>query len=392
MTGFTTFCTSGSHPLVVVLDCSKAFDLCKFDKLFSLLLQKGLPPIIIRTFMHMYEEQCAWVRWGNARSVRFPIVNGTRQGSIASPTFWSVYMDPLLKKLRRLGVGCHVGNVFLGVMAYADDLVLVAPNRAAAVQMLGVCEAWAEDCNVHFSTDMDPSKSKSKVIFMCGQRKDLSKPAPVTLCGRPLPYVQSATHLGHELHESGNMEFDTRVKRTQFISNSFEVREVFSFASPPEVLGALKTYTCSFYGSNLWDLGGVMACQVYNSWWTSMKLAWEVPRATRRYLAQQVLSCGLSSVRVDILSKFVGFFQSLRDSPCPEVSFLASLVGRDIRSITGKNLRLVARESSLNPWVVTPSTIKKVFKEKEENILVPPDDHWRLSYLDLLLEQRQNAH
>ena len=135
-----------------------------------------------------------------------------------------------------------------------------------------------------------------------------------------------------------------------------------------------------------------MACQVYNSWWTSMKLAWEVPRATRRYLAQHVLSCGLSSVRVDILSKFVGFFQSLRGSPCPEVSFLASLVGRDIRSITGKNLRLVARESSLNPWVVTSSTIKKVLKEKEENILVPPDDHWRLSYLDLLLEQRQNAH
>ena len=222
----------GSHPLVVVLDCSKAFDLCKFDKLFSLLLQKGLPPVIIRAFMYMYEEQYAWVRWGAARSVRFPIVNGTRQGSIASPTFWSVYMDPLLKQLRRLGVGCHVGNVFLGVMAYADDLVLIAPNRAAAVQMLGACEAWAEDYNVHFSTDMDPSKSKSKVIYMCGQRKDLCKPAPVTLCGRPLPYVQSATHLGHELHESGNMEYDTRVKRAQFISNSLEVREVFSFALP----------------------------------------------------------------------------------------------------------------------------------------------------------------
>ena len=50
-------------------------------------------------------------------------------------------------------------------MAYADDLVLVAPNRAAAVQMLGVCEAWAGESNVHFSTDDDPKKSKSKVIF-----------------------------------------------------------------------------------------------------------------------------------------------------------------------------------------------------------------------------------
>jgi hypothetical protein len=157
----------GSHPLVVFLDCSKAFDLCKFDKLFTSILDKGMPPIIVRVLMHIYEEQYAWVRWGRARSSRFPISNGTRQGSIASPDLWSVYLDPLLKQLRRLGVGCHVGNMFMGVMAYADDLILLAPNRATAAQMLGVCEAWARDNNVMFSTDVDPKKSKSKVIFMC---------------------------------------------------------------------------------------------------------------------------------------------------------------------------------------------------------------------------------
>ena len=142
----------GSHPLVVVLDCSKAFDLCKFDKLFTSILDKGMPPIIVRVLMFIYEEQYAWVRWGAARSSRFPISNGTRQGSIASPDLWSVYLDPLLKQLRRLGVGCHVGNMFMGVMAYADDLILLAPNRAAAAQMLEVCEAWARESNVMFST------------------------------------------------------------------------------------------------------------------------------------------------------------------------------------------------------------------------------------------------
>lgn len=382
----------GSHPLVVVLDCSKAFDLCKFDKLFTLLLEKGVPAIIVRTLMHMYEEQYAWVRWGNARSVRFPIVNGTRQGSIASPTFWSVYMDPLLKELRNLGVGCHIGDVFLGVMAYADDLVLVAPNRAAAAQMLGVCEAWAGESNVHFSTDDDPKKSKSKVIFMCGQKTDQRKPVPLSLCGRNLPYVSTATHLGHELHESGTMEYDTRVKRAQFISNSLEVREVFNFASPSEILNAEKIYTCSFYGSNLWDLCGNMAGQVFSSWWTGVKLAWDVPRATRGYLAQHVLSGGLTSVRVDILSKFVGFFQSLRTSPCPEVSFLACLVGRDVRSATAKNLRLLRRETGLDPWVDSSTTFKRALREKEDNLLVPATDEWRVSYLALLLEQRQAAH
>ena len=80
----------GSNPLVVVLDCSKAFDLCKFDKLFTAVLEKGMPPIVVRVMMFMYEEQYAWVRLGEARSATFPIINGTRQGSIASPDLWSV--------------------------------------------------------------------------------------------------------------------------------------------------------------------------------------------------------------------------------------------------------------------------------------------------------------
>ena len=289
-------------------------------------------------------------------------------------------------------MGCHVGNVFLGVVTYADDLVLIAPNRSAAVQMLGVCEAWAEDSNVHFGTDEDPKKSKSKVIFMSGQKTQQSKPAPVTLCGRMLPYVPTATHLGHELHESGTMEFDTRVKRAQFISNSLEVRELFSFASPLEILTAQKVYTCSFYGSNLWDLGGNMASQVYNSWGTGVRLAWDVPRATRGYLVQHVLSGGLSSARVDILSKFAGFFQGLRCSPCPEVSFMACLVGRDLRTVTGRNMRLLQAESGLDPWVQTPAIIKKVLREKEESLAVPHGDEWRVPYLALLLEQKQTAH
>ena len=80
---------------------------------------------------------------GESRSETFSISNGTRQGSIASPDLWSVYLDPLIESLRDLGVWCHVGELFMGVLAYADDLVLLAPNRAAVEQMLEMCESWA---------------------------------------------------------------------------------------------------------------------------------------------------------------------------------------------------------------------------------------------------------
>ena len=382
---------NGSHPILTVLDCSKAFDTCKFSIMFSKLLNTGLPAIVIRAMIHVYEEQYAWVKWGKAVSSRFSITNGTRQGSVASPALWCVYLDLLIKELREIGLGCHVGGMFMGVVVYADDVLLMAPNRSAMQVMLAKCEEYASKNNIQFSTDPDPTKSKTKCILVCGSRKKLEKPAPLSLCGRDLPWVKSASHLGHELHESGNMEYDATVKKAIFIRNSVDVRETFHFASPVEVQSALKVYCSSFYGCMLWDLGGEAASQVYNAWSTAVKLAWHVPRATRTYLVQHVLAGGMTSARVDILARYANFYRSLRKSPCPEVTVLANIVGRDIRSTTGSNLKFIEESSGLDPWVFDSSRLKSKLLEREL-VDVPVQDFWRLRYLCRLLEQRQRLH
>ena len=85
---------------MTLLDCSKAFDTCKFSILFNKILARKVPPIVVRTLMAVYEDQYAWVKWGGARSSMFPIVNGTRQGSILSPALFAIYVDDLLQELR----------------------------------------------------------------------------------------------------------------------------------------------------------------------------------------------------------------------------------------------------------------------------------------------------
>ena len=82
-----------TQPIRTLLDCSKAFDMVKYDILFTKLLDKGLPAVVVRTIIFVYEKQFAWVRWGRARSEMFSIVNGTRQGSVLSPALFSIYMD-----------------------------------------------------------------------------------------------------------------------------------------------------------------------------------------------------------------------------------------------------------------------------------------------------------
>ena len=331
------------------------------------------------------------MRWGQSRSDIFPIRNGTRQGSIASPVLWSVYCDLLIKELRGLGVGCYVAGVFMGAAAYADDLVLIAPTRHAMQQMLSVCEDYAQRYNICFSTDVNPAKSKTKCIFVVGNARNMRKPVPLRLCGQDLPWVESATHLGHELHQSGTMEHDAKVARARYIDQTVEVRQAFSFASPVEVLRALQVYCTSYYGSMLWDFRGEGAIQFFNSWTTAVKLTWDCPRATRTYLVQQVLSCGNISAKTEIMARFCKFFKGLCNSPSREVTILANLVARDIRSPTGSNLRLISGLTEGDPWTDGPGVMRSKLTEAEA-VTVADMDRWRIQYLGVLLGQRQEWH
>ena len=44
-----------------------------------------------------------------------------------SPLLFNSYTDVLLEHLANSGQGCHVGKIFAGCLAYADDVVLLSP-------------------------------------------------------------------------------------------------------------------------------------------------------------------------------------------------------------------------------------------------------------------------
>ena len=60
-------------------------------------------------------------------------------------------MDSLLYSLKQAGIGCHIGSNFVGSLAYADDLVLLAPSPAALRKMLLICDAYAVEYNILFN-------------------------------------------------------------------------------------------------------------------------------------------------------------------------------------------------------------------------------------------------
>ena len=221
---------------------------------------------------------------------------------------------------------------------------------------------------------------------MCGKvGAGVQYPAPLMLNEHALPWFVKGFHLGHELHKNFSIDYDAKFKRGAFIARSTDIREMFSFANPGQVLDAVSVYASHFYGSMLWDLYSEGAGQVYRSWNTCVKLAWDTPRMTHN-LFVEMLSGDLPSVRKQILCQYMSFFRKLRQSPLREVRILANLVGRDTNSVTGRNLSNLMEEfPTLDPWTHGAAH----FKTQYRGYLVPDEDQWRLPLLKKLLYQRR---
>ena len=174
-----------------------------------------------------------------------------------------------------------------------------------------------------------------------------------------------------------------------YIDDSVHVREAFEFASPVEVLQAVKVYVGSHYGSMLWELGSSVASQYFHAWNSCVKLTWQVPRASHTYLVEHLLACGMSSVRTDILARYTRFVTALKASPYMEVAVMLGITRGGMRTVTGRNIALIRMETGQDPMSASPRKVKCILMES--TVPVPEADVWRVDYLAKLLIGRGEA-
>ena len=156
------FRNRGSSVFLCLLDLSKAFDLVKLPILFQKLRER-IPPLFLRFIIYSYTNQQCSVLWQGQSSTCFSIGNGVRQGAVASPVFFNLYINSLFIELQNSGCGCYIEGLFHGAMAYADDISLVSPTRAGLQTLIDICEKHFSYLGITISTNVIPEKSKTKV-------------------------------------------------------------------------------------------------------------------------------------------------------------------------------------------------------------------------------------
>ena len=366
------------------MDLSKAFDLVEWLELFSALMERNISPIFLRLLLFIYKNQYCDVKWSSSYSHRFSVSNGVRQGAVSSPLLFSVYIDELIVKLRRSGLGCRIDHAFYGCLGYADDLLLLSASRSGLQAMVKVCENFAKMKHLKFSTNIDPQKSKTKCLIFSKRVKDRTGVAPIILNEDPLPWVSEVKHLGNILQSDNSMKRDVAVKRGKFIGKVNSLLQEFHFADPAVLVKLLKVYCTSFYGSSLWDIYSSDVDRLYKSWNVSIRNIFNVPYTTHRYLIEPMSDC--PHPKTMLSSRYVKFAQSLVSSSKPSVSYLARLVRNDNRTLMGRTLSKMSRETDVDKASMTSSIVGKSLKY----FPVPGDQMWRIDILkELLCVKRQ---
>ena len=138
----------GSNVYSCLLDASKAFDRLNHGKLFSLLAERNLPAVVIRFLLDSYKRQVTYVQWNSSKSSAIPMLNGVKQGGVLSPVLFCIYMDELIGRLEKSGMGCYIGKQFLGSFGYADDLHILCPSVGGLQKMIYICEEFGDEYDV----------------------------------------------------------------------------------------------------------------------------------------------------------------------------------------------------------------------------------------------------
>ena len=380
------FLRNDTEIFICTMDMTKAFDNVKHSLLFKKLLQRGIPAIILRFIMYMYEIQMAFVRWNGEISEEFKINNGVKQGAVLSALLYCVYVDDLFHRLRRDRIGCSINGEYVGILGYADDNILLSPTLDGLQQMIKVCEQYAKEHNLTFSTNENISKCKIKCMAFLTRKRYLR---PMVLCEHNLPWVNSIRHLGNKIENKlDGMKQDMKEKKARFIQKNNEICQEFSFAEPIQKAKLNQIYNSHFTGSSLWDLFCNEAESVGKTWNVAIRKMLGLDRRTHRYFIEPLSR--QQHITWSLNRRFINFTHKIATSLKTPLKILFNTIKKDCKSVTGKNLRHIMLLLGVNNIAdITTNACKSM----KYHIATEGEEKTRLDMVKELIDvKRNNCH
>ena len=241
------YCNQNSKVYSCFLDFSKAFDYVNHAVLINKLGDLGIPLLYVNLIKYWNSNQFAKVRFNGRYSKEWRICNGVRQGGVLSGLLFCVYVDNLLNKVSKLKIGCKLGLHASNIIAYADDIVLLAPS-STSLQIL-MDHVYKEAVKLELSFNADKCKL---MIFDFNRKRCHNITKQFLLGGQPILEVTSTKYLGFQIRHNLCSSEDITIKRGKFYSEFNQILRKFNETDQDIKLILFKQFCLQIYGAELW--------------------------------------------------------------------------------------------------------------------------------------------
>ena len=192
-----------------------------------------------------------------------------------------IYIDDILLQLSASGVGCFVGLNFDGALAYADDIVLLAPTPFAMRKMLKICDTYASAFDIIFNAE----KSKFLVVAAYKHRQFYNEmcSGDFFVGDKIIENVSKYAHLGHIITSSFSNIDDINNRRNCFVG---QVNNLLCYFNQLDLLVKIKlfkSYCSSIYGCELWALNSENIDIFCIAWRKAIRRILNLPNTTHSF-------------------------------------------------------------------------------------------------------------
>ena len=234
-----------SNVHAVALDLSKAYDKININLLIDKLVSADLPLPLVKIIGFMLKNTHVNVRCNGYLGREFKVMNGARQGGIISSIIFNFYIDECINIVSNMDIGCVLKHEKANIVAYADDIIVMAPSSNALQIIVDVIGANLLKLCLKVNVD------KSGYIVFKANRI-YNNDVDMKLNGLDIKRVKEIKYLGVIINEDLSLKSDINRVTNDFLKQFNGFYHKFSFLHREIKYFLFKTYTSSFYGSNLW--------------------------------------------------------------------------------------------------------------------------------------------
>ena len=211
--------------------------------------------------MYYLRNQTAYVKWNGISSNVLQIRTGTRQGGCISPFIFKLYIDNMIREVSNADIlanepPCKLGILKFSILAYADDVVLIAPSKKMLTRLYTVF--------INKILDLRLKLNKKKTMCMVFSKNGrYVNNDYIMLNTDKFDVCDSYKYLGYMFQSNLDDTYDIELRMNKFYAQYYSIKRSFNHVGSNALYFLFKSYVQPDYGLALWDWSVLMRKQSF---------------------------------------------------------------------------------------------------------------------------------